>query len=217
MSDQRDNDSDRNETSALEGLGNFLEGWKELSTTALKYAAEKTRDQAAKAIKQTPEQMERMGKAGRSLRDLREVAGLTISELAQAIDLKDADLLKAVEEGKAALPLEIILRLASLYSRNDPLPFILKYVRTYSPRISEVLEKLGIEKLAITAERELQLLKIYRNRDEARKLSDEGFGKVLGFTEQAFEMALHFVAQQEREQTSDEPEKPGPSEDKSGN
>lgn len=199
MTDQQDNhQDDREAVSALEGLGAFLEGWKELSTSALKYAAEKTRDQAAKAIKQTPEQLERMGKAGRSLRDLREVAGLTISELAQAIDLKDTDLLKAVEEGKAALPFEIILRLASFYSRNDPLPFILKYVRTYSPRLSDLLEKIGIDRLAITAEREVQLLKIYRNRDAARKLSDEGFQKVLAFTDQAFDMALHFVAAQER-------------------
>ncbi|WP_461516773.1 helix-turn-helix domain-containing protein [Porticoccus sp.] len=205
MTDQSDNDKDREEVSAIEGLGVLIDGWKELSTSALKYAAEKTRDQAAKVIKQTPEQMERMGKAGRSLRDLREVAGLTINELAQAIDLKDTDLLKSVEEGKAALPFEIILRLASFYSRNDPLPFILKYVRTYSPRISELLEKIGIDRLAITAEREVQLLKIYRNRDTARKLSDEGFKKVLAFTDQAFEMALHFVAAQEQsgEQTDE--------------
>ncbi len=198
MTDQSDNDKDSEEVSAMEGLGVLLDGWKELSTSALKYAAEKTRDQAAKVIKQTPEQMERMGKAGRSLRDLREVTGLTINELAQAIDLKDTDLLKSVEEGKAALPFEIILRLASFYSRNDPLPFILKYVRTYSPRISDLLEKIGLDRLAITAEREVQLLKIYRNRDAARKLSDEGFKKVLAFTDQAFEMALHFVAAQEQ-------------------
>jgi len=210
MTDQSDNDKDREEVSAIEGLGVLIDGWKELSTSALKYAAEKTRDQAAKVIKQTPEQMERMGKAGRSLRDLREVAGLTINELAQAIDLKDTDLLKSVEEGKAALPFEIILRLASFYSRNDPLPFILKYVRTYSPRISELLEKIGIDRLATTAEREVQLLKIYRNRDTARKLSDEGFKKVLAFTDQAFEMALHFVAAQEQsgEQTDEKPAHP---------
>ena len=210
MTDQSDNDKESEEVSAMEGLGFLLDGWKELSTSALKYAAEKTRDQAAKVIKQTPEQMERMGKAGRSLRDLREVAGLTINELAQAIDLKDTDLLKSVEEGKAALPLEIILRLASFYSRNDPLPFILKYVRTYSPRISDLLEKIGIDRLAITAERELQLLKIYRNRDAARKLSDDGFKKVLAFTDQAFEMALHFAAEQERsgEQAGEKPAPP---------
>lgn len=208
MSKQPDNPKEE-EVSALEGLSVFLDGWKELSTSALKYAAEKTRDQAAKTIMQSPEQLERMGKAGRSLRDLREVAGLTINELASAIDLKDPSLLKAVEEGKAALPLEIILRLASLYSRNDPLPFIVKYVRTYSPRVSELLEKIGIDRLVITAEREVQLLKIYRNRDAARKLSDEGFSKVLAFTDQAFEMALHFAQEQEKpSDTKEQPESP---------
>jgi len=197
MNDGKKDNQDRDEIPALEGLGVFLDGWKELSASALRYAAEKTRDQAARAISHTPEQMERMGKAGRSLRDLREVAGLTIHELAQAIDLKDPDLLKAVEEGRAALPMEIILRLASFYSRNDPLPFVLKYLRTYSPRVAEMLEKTGIDRLAIAAERELQLLKIYHSRDGARKLSDEGFAKVLAFTEQAFDTALYFVAEQE--------------------
>ena len=43
MSKQPDNPKEE-EVSALEGLSVFLDGWKELSTSALKYAAEKTRD-----------------------------------------------------------------------------------------------------------------------------------------------------------------------------
>ena len=74
----------------------------------------------------------------------------------------------------------------------------------------KLLEKIGLDCLAITAEREVQLLKIYRNRDAARKLSDEGFKKVLAFTDQAFEMALHFAATQEQSsaQTDAEPAHP---------
>lgn len=192
--DFEDEEADHAGVSALEGLGAFFDGWKTLSGSALKYAAGKTVDQAARVIQQTPEQLEKMGIAGKSLKDLRNVAGVTLDELANAIDLQNPDILKAVEEGKAALPFEILLRLASFYARNNPIPFILKYARTYSPFISNTLEKIGIDKLVIEAEREIQFVQILRSRDAARQLSDEGFDRVREFTERAFEMALHFAA-----------------------
>lgn len=179
--------ADQEKKSVLPGLGSLLEGWKELSSSALKQAA-------LKAVKNTPEHMEKMGAAGKSLKDLRQVAGVTIEELASAIDMKNVDLLKSVEEGKAALPFEILLRLASFYARNNPVPFVLKYARTYNPTVSGILEKIGIDKLVIKAEREIRFVQIFRSRDAARQLSDDGFEKVRAFTEQAFEMALHFVA-----------------------
>ena len=179
--------ADQEKKLALPGLGALLEGWKELSSSALKQAA-------LTAVKNTPEHMEKMGVAGTSLKDLRQVAGVTIEELASAIDMKNVDLLKSVEEGKAALPFEILLRLASFYARNNPVPFVLKYARTYNPTVSGILEKIGIDKLVIKAEREIRFVQIFRSRDVARQLSDEGFEKVRAFTEQAFEMALHFVA-----------------------
>ena len=40
-------------------------------------------------------------------------------------------------------------------------------------------------------------INIYRSRDDARTLSDESFEKVLAYTKSAFDMALHFVAEQE--------------------
>ena len=138
-----------------------------------------------------------MGKAGTTLKDAREVAGLALAELSSAIDLKKPDLLEAVEDGKAGLPFEILLRLASFYARNDPIPFVMKYARTYSPGIWDVMETLGLDKLTLEAERELQFLNIYRSHDSARQLSDEGFERVREFTQRAFEMALHFVAEQE--------------------
>lgn len=193
---------DQHDTSTLESLlegqiGSLIDGVKGLSSQAVKFAAEKTLDTATKAIKNSPEQLERMGRAGKSLKDLREVSGLTIAELASILDLKNGNELESAEEGKTALSLEIILRLASFHARNDPLPFIIKYARTYSPRVSELLEKLGLDKVVVAAEREIKFLKIYRSRDAARKLSDEGYEKVHAFTEQAFDMALHFVAEQE--------------------
>ena len=49
----------------------------------------------------------------------------------------------------------------------------------------------------IKAERELKFINIYRNKDNARKLSDDGFDQVLDFTQKAIGMALHFVFEQE--------------------
>lgn len=201
-------------SSTLEGLGALFEGVRGVSGAALQYAAGKTIDQANRVINSTPEQLERMGVAGRSLKDLRQVTGITRDELARAIDLSNPDLLSAIEDGRAALPFEILLRLASFYARNNPLPFILKYARTYNPRISSMLEKIGIDKLVIEAEREMQIVQIYRSRDAARQLSDEGFEKVRAFTEHAFDMALHFAASGEN--IDYEPLRPTRSDDKPG-
>ena len=41
-------------------------------------------------------------------------------------------------------------------------------------------------------------MNIYRSHDAKRKLSDEGFEKVLEFTRKAFELSLHFIAEQEK-------------------
>lgn len=189
---------------ALEGaFGALLAGVSELSAQAVKFATKKTLDTTSWVIKTTPEQMELIGKAGTSLRDLREVAGISIEELSGAIDFNDVDLLRSVEEGKAALPFEALLRLSSFYSRNDPIPFIMKYSRAYSPGIWKMLHAVGLDTLVVQAERELQFVKIYRRKDEARKLSEEGFAEVLEFTRQAFDMALHFVATQEGQQKSE--------------
>jgi len=129
---------------------------------------------------------------------LREVAGLTLNELSEAINLKDKTLLSAVENGTSTLSFELILRLASLLARNDPIPFIIKYTRAYSPETWRVLTDWGLGRMPLQYEREREFINIYRSHDDARKLSDEGFKKVLGFTRTAFEMSLHFIAEQEQ-------------------
>jgi len=135
--------------------------------------------------------------AGESLRELRELAGLTRRELAEAIQLSDTSLLQAVENGTAALSFELILRLASILARHDPVPFVARYTRTYSPEFWRVLEDWGVGRLPVQFEREREFINIYRRHDAARKLSDEGFEKVRDFTRAAFEMSLHFVAELE--------------------
>ena len=178
------------------GVSDLVEGITRRVGSAIEIAS-KTTEYAVNVIHRSPEQMELMGKAGKSLRDMREVAGLTLEDVSSAINLKDEKMLEDIESGRIAISFEILLRMASLYSRNDPLPFIMKYARAYSPAIWELMRKLGLDKLPLQYEREREFINIYRSRDEARQLSDESFAKVLEFTRHAFDMSLHFAAQQE--------------------
>lgn len=150
-----------------------------------------------KALFLKPEQQERMKEAGQMLKDLREVAGLTRDELSDALDLKDHSLIEAVENGTAVVSFELILRLAAVLARHDPVPVVLKFTRTYNPELWKILEDWGFGRVSLNFERERHFINIYRRHDAARKLSDEGFERVLAFTRSAFEMALHFAAEQE--------------------
>jgi transcriptional regulator with XRE-family HTH domain len=145
----------------------------------------------------SPEAARMRLEAGRYLRELRELAGLTLDELADAVELSDRSLLGAVENGTATLSFELILRLSALLARNDPLPFIARMARTYNPMLWKALEDWGIGRIPLQLERERRFLNVFRAHDAARRLSDPGFERVLDFTRAAFETALHFVAEQE--------------------
>ena len=127
------------------------------------------------------------------VRAAREAAGLTVGELSAAVNLKDPALIDLAESGKAALPFEVLLRLASVLARNDPIPFAMRLTRSYSPQLWRALEGLGVARLAQHAGREREFVNIFRSRDAARQLSDEAFARVLAFTDAAFEMALTFA------------------------
>ena len=147
---------------------------------------------AAKMLLPKPGQRETLERTGAVLRRMREAAGLSISEVGAAINLSDPGLLELVENGKIVLPFEIILRLASVLGRNDPISFVMRFTRSYNPEIWRTLEKLGIGRLALQAGREREFANLYRANDAARGLSDEDFGEVLEFTRAAFEMAMAF-------------------------
>ena len=135
--------------------------------------------------------------AGRTVRELRELAGLTVDELAAALDLRDRSLLEAVEEGTATLSFELILRLSALLARNDPIPFVAQLARGSNPTLWTLLEDWGIGRIPLQMERERRFLNVFRGHDAARRLSDEGFERVLDYTRAAFELALGFVAEGE--------------------
>lgn len=131
-------------------------------------------------------------KTGAALRRMRQAAGLTITEVGTAINLRDPSLIEAWEKGRIAVPFELILRLAAVLGRNDPVGFVMKFTRSSNPDLWRSLEGLGVGKLLIQSAREREFANIYRGDDEARKLTDKEFAAVLSFTRAAFEMAMVF-------------------------
>jgi transcriptional regulator with XRE-family HTH domain len=134
-------------------------------------------------------------KAGSLFRSLREGAGLTLEDIGNAINLKDVSLLEDVEGGKVGLPFEIILRLAGVLGRNDPIPIAMKLTRSYNPKLWATLESLGIGRLAVQAGREREFANLYRASDAARELNDAEFAAALKFVRASFEAALAFRAE----------------------
>jgi transcriptional regulator with XRE-family HTH domain len=130
---------------------------------------------------------------GAYVRELRELAGLTRAELAQALELRDVSLLEAVESGAATLSFELILRLAAILARHDPVPFVSKLARTYNPMLWDLLRDWGVGRLPLQLEREREFVNVLRSRDDARGLSDEDFAAALAFVDAAFALALRFA------------------------
>jgi transcriptional regulator with XRE-family HTH domain len=178
-------------TASLVDVARQLRSWTD-SVLGIAGAAADITMGAAKMLLPKPEQRKALARTGAALRQVRETAGLSLGEVGAAIDLSDPALLELVENGKIVLPFEIILRLASVLGRNDPISFVMRFTRLYNPEIWQTLEQLGIGRLALQAGREREFANLYRANDAARDLSDEDFSAVLGFTRAAFEMAVTF-------------------------
>ncbi|WP_372926615.1 helix-turn-helix domain-containing protein [Marinobacter sp.] len=190
--------NDSEESKESESLVDRITGF---TASALRFAARSTDTslRVGRALMNSQDQLRVMLGAGKSLKDIREVAGLTLSEMSEALNLKDKSVLEAIENGTTTLSFELILRLAALIARNDPIPFILRITRNYNPEVWRILNDWGVGRLPLQFERERQFINIFRSHDDARTLSDEGFRKVLEFTRQSFEMSLHFIEEQEKE------------------
>ena len=175
-------------------LARDLRSWTDFVLGIANTAADLSFRVASSRLK-NPSHKAAVEKAGGLFRDLREGAGLTLQDLGRAINLKDVSLLEQVEGGKVGLPFEIILRLAGVLGRNDPIPVVMKLTRTYNPKLWATLESLGLGKLAVQAGREREFANIYRSIDAARALSDEEFAAALKFVRSSFEAALVFRAE----------------------
>ena len=145
-----------------------------------------------------PERLEAMAEAGHLLRDARETAGLSLKELADSLGLKDDSLLEDVESGERVMPLELMFRSASLIARHDPIPFLIKFMRTYNPSLGATLEQWGVLALPMQYERERRWINIYRQHDVFRSLSDEEYDRLISYVDSATNLVLD-VMQREKE------------------
>lgn len=150
------------------------------------------KDLYAKAI--SPERLSAMADAGNFLRDAREVAGLNLQELATALGLSDTELLEEVEQGRATLPFDMILRVAALIARHDPIPFILNFLRTYNPALEKRLDYWGITALPKQYERERRFVNLIRQHDVLREMTDAEFERFIGYQGSAINLTLEVMA-----------------------
>lgn len=178
--------------------GSVVEVVKTGSAIPLMYTDNWLKDLYMKSL--DPERLRAMADAGEILKDAREVAGLNLQELAEILGLKDDELLKEVESGRATLPFDMILRIAALVARHDPIPFILKFVRTYNPALESRLDELGILQLPKQYERERRFVNLMRKQDELRAMSDAEFDRFIDLQEAAVAYALEVMRGSRNEQ-----------------
>jgi len=182
---------------AVRSLARQLHSWTGSLLGGVGTAADLSLAMAAASV-QRPGPKAAVAKAAALLRDARQAAGLTLDELGEALELKDPSFMALVESGKVGLPFEMILRIATVLGRNDPVTFVLQLTRSFNPRVWKSLEALGVGKLIVQAGREREFANIYRSNAAARSLSDKDFAAALAFAASAFESALVFLGHAQR-------------------
>lgn len=143
-----------------------------------------------------PERLEAMADAGHFLRDARETAGLSLHDLAQSLGLKDDSLLVDIENGSRVMPVELLLRSASLIARHDPIPFMIKFMRTYNPLMGATMEQWGMMAVPKQYERERRWVNMYRQHDILRTLSDEEHERLISYVDGATNLVLDVMSKE---------------------
>jgi transcriptional regulator with XRE-family HTH domain len=143
-----------------------------------------------------PERLEAMADAGRFMRDARETAGMSLKDLADSLGMSDNDVLKDVESGETIMPLELMLRCASLLARHDPVPFLIKFMRTYNPALGQTLDQWGVLALPKYYERERRFINLYRQHDALRAFSDEEFERFSNYMDSSISLVLDVMAKE---------------------
>jgi transcriptional regulator with XRE-family HTH domain len=137
-----------------------------------------------------PERLEAMAEAGHFLKDARETAGLSIKDLSESLGLADKSMLEDIESGETIMPLEVMLRSASLLARHDPIPFLIKFMRTYNPALEKTLEQWGVLALPKQYERERRFVNLYRQHDVLRGFSDDEYERFIHYMQSSISLVL---------------------------
>ena len=144
----------------------------------------------------SPERLAAMAEAGHFLRDARETAGLSIAELSERLGLSDESVLEGVERGEALLPLEMMLRAASLLARHDPVPFLISFLRSYNPQVEATLEQWGVMALPRNYERERRFVNLYRQHDFLRGLTDDEYARFIDYMDASTHLVVDVMARE---------------------
>ena len=143
-----------------------------------------------------PERLEAMADAGDFLRDARETAGMSVKELSESLGLSDRGVLEGIESGQSIMPLELMLRSASLLARHDPIPFLIKFMRTYNPALEKALEQWGVLALPKQYERERRFVNLVRQHDKLRTLSDEEYERFIDYMDSSCNLVLDVMVKE---------------------
>jgi transcriptional regulator with XRE-family HTH domain len=137
-----------------------------------------------------PERLEAMADAGHFLRDARETAGMSLADLAESLELSDRGVLDDIESGATIMPLELMLRSAALLARHDPIPFLMKFMRTYNPALEKTLEQWGMLALPKQYERERRFVNLVRKHDVLRQMSDHEYDRFIHYMDSSSNLVL---------------------------
>lgn len=148
-----------------------------------------------------PERLEAMADAGHFLRDARQTANLSMNDLADSLGLADKSTLESIENGERIMPLEVMLRSASLLARHDPIPFLMKFMRTYNPALEKTLESAGLLALPKQYERERRFVNLYRQHDVLRSLTDEEFDRFIEYIDSSSKLVLDVMLKEKEANT----------------
>ena len=122
--------------------------------------------------------------------------GLSLRELSEDLGLADPELLADVERGEKILPIEHVLRAASLLARHDPVPFLIRFLRTYNPQLERALEDWGVMALPKQFERERRFINLYRQHDFLRDLSDDEFARFIDYMDSSTHLVADVMARE---------------------
>jgi transcriptional regulator with XRE-family HTH domain len=145
-----------------------------------------------------PERLEAMADAGHFLRDARETAGMSLKDLTESLGLSDRGILEDIESGETIMPLELMLRSAALLARHDPIPFLIKFMRTYNPALEKALEQWGVMALPKQYERERRFVNLMRQHDTLRRLSDTEYDRFIHYMESSSNLVLDVMLKEKQ-------------------
>jgi hypothetical protein len=137
-------------------------------------------------------------------------AVLSIQDLSESLGLSDESLLERIESGESIMPLEPMLRAASLLARHDPIPFVIKFMRTYNPALERRLEQWGVMALPKQYERERRFVNLYRQHDDLRSFSDDEFDRFVRYIGGSIDLVLDVMKGEKEAGARGSPKSTGP-------